>query len=167
MRSAIEESIQPFEKELNKRYEASCAGDTGSDFHKRSQPTQNITLDSAQMGSNRGEDNINPNFLSEIEQQTNEAQQLLTSIFSDATSETTDNNETGTTAVEYEILKCLFAKEIWSKDEFVKICRQYDVIPSAIIERINNISYDKINDAVIEDEGDTITITLEYKDELL
>jgi hypothetical protein len=61
----------------------------------------------------------------------------------------------------------LFAKEIWSKDEFVKICRQYDVIPSAIIERINNISYDKINDAVIEDEGDTITITLEYKDELL
>jgi hypothetical protein len=37
----------------------------------------------------------------------------------------------------------------------------------SVLEQINDFSYTKIEDAVIEDDGDTIYVMTEYKDKLI
>jgi hypothetical protein len=36
-----------------------------------------------------------------------------------------------------------------------------------ILERINDYSYSKVEDLVVEEDGDCIYVTLEYKDKLI
>jgi hypothetical protein len=41
------------------------------------------------------------------------------------------------------------------------------MMTGSVLEQINDYSYNKIEDAVIEDDGDTINVMTEYKDKLL
>ena len=66
-----------------------------------------------------------------------------------------------------EMLKILFAKDVWKKDELESICKNKGLILGAILEEINDYSYSKIDDGVVEDDGDNIYVTLDYKEDLL
>ena len=66
-----------------------------------------------------------------------------------------------------EMLILLFTKEIWNKDDLDSICKSKGLILGAVLEEINDYSYSKIDNAVIEDNGDEIFVVLDYKNELL
>ena len=66
-----------------------------------------------------------------------------------------------------EILSLLFTKEQWDKDELETICKRKGLMLGSILEEINDYSYSVVDDVVLEDEGDTISVIMDYKDELL
>lgn len=37
----------------------------------------------------------------------------------------------------------------------------------AVLEQINDFAYEKVDDAVIEDDGENIYVTLDYKEQLI
>lgn len=98
-------------------------------------------------------------------QETEESQNLLSNIFDEVEENIVEYNNTSDVVL--EVLDILFAKEIWSKEEVENICKSKGLITGAILEEINDYSYSKVDDAVVEDNGDTIYVMLNYKEELL
>ena len=98
-------------------------------------------------------------------QETEESQNLLSNIFNNVEENIVEYNNTSDVVL--EVLNILFAKEIWSKEEVENICKSKGLITGAILEEINDYSYSKVDDAVVEDNGDTIYVMLNYKEELL
>lgn len=103
--------------------------------------------------------------LAEIEEQTKQAQDLLSDIFED------DGDSIESTARENKvflaILKILLSKELWKREEVESLCKEHHLMIGSVLEQINDFSYTKIEDAVIEDDGDTIYVMTEYKDKLI
>lgn len=103
--------------------------------------------------------------LEEFKEQTNVAQNLLSDIFveeSDDSGEALDGPKDDVLV----ILKQLFEKDTWTRSEVQKICGPKVMIGN-ILERINDYSYSKVEDLVVEEDGDCIYVTLEYKDKLI
>lgn len=103
--------------------------------------------------------------LAKVEKQTKQAQGLLSDIFKEDDEgiiEITHEND-----VILKILKILFTKACWLRNEVDLLCREYNIMTGSALEMINDYSYSKIEDAVIEDDGDTIIVTTEYKDQLI
>lgn len=103
--------------------------------------------------------------LAEIEKQTRQAQDLLSDIFEDdgdSTKSTIHDNK-----VFLDILKILLSKELWKRDEVESLCKEHHLMIGSVLEQINDFSYTKIEDAVIEDDGDTIYVMTEYKEQLI
>lgn len=98
-------------------------------------------------------------------QETEESQNLLSNIFNEVEENIVEYNNTSDVVL--EVLEILFAKEIWSKEEVENICKSKGLITGAILEEINDYSYSMVDDAVVEDNGDTIYVMLNYKEELL
>lgn len=103
--------------------------------------------------------------LAKVEKQTKLAQDLLSDIF--------ENDGDGTKLIVHEnnvfldILKILLTKESWKRNEVEALCQKHNLITSSIMEKINDYSYSKIEDTVIEDDGDTIYVMTDYKDRLI
>lgn len=111
---------------------------------------------------------INPNKLRIFEQQTETAQKLLSTIFDDEeVTKPQDTISDDTSNAYIEILKQLFTKEIWKHDELEEICKNRGLMPGAVLEQINDFAYKKVDDTVIEDDGEKIYVTLEYKKQLI
>ena len=51
--------------------------------------------------------------------------------------------------------------------EVENICKERGVMLGAVLEQINDFSYEKVGDAVVEDDGENIYITLDYKERLI
>jgi len=103
--------------------------------------------------------------LAEIEEQTKQAQDLLSDIFEndgDSIESTAHENKVFLT-----ILKILLSKELWKREEVESLCKKHHLMIGSVLEQINDFSYTKIEDAVIEDDGDTIYVMTEYKDKLI
>lgn len=104
--------------------------------------------------------------VNEYRQQTQESQLILSDIFNEDPNEeiniSNDNNITTK-----EMLSLLFTKEQWNKNELVTICKSKGLMLGSILEEINDYSYSVVDDVVLEDEGDTISVIMDYKDELL
>lgn len=103
--------------------------------------------------------------LEKVEEQTKQAQDLLSDIFED------DGDSIESTARENKvflaILKILLSKELWKREEVESLCKEHHLMIGSVLEQINDFSYTKIEDAVIEDDGDTIYVMTEYKDKLI
>ena len=65
------------------------------------------------------------------------------------------------------ILEQLFTKEIWERAEVDNMCKQRGLMLGAVLEQINDFAYEKIDDAVVEDDGTNIYVTMNYKKELI
>jgi hypothetical protein len=65
-----------------------------------------------------------------------------------------------------EILEKLFTKEQWSRGELAEIVGP-NVMLGNLLEQINDYAYSNVNDIVVEEDGDTIYIMTEYKDQLI
>ena len=108
---------------------------------------------------------LNTKKLDISKQETEKSQALLTDIFVDI-EELKPEIKSNTDSLN-EMLILLFTKEIWNKDDLDSICKSKGLILGAVLEEINDYSYSKIDNAVIEDNGDEIFVVLDYKNELL
>ena len=111
---------------------------------------------------------INPKKLHIFEQQTKDAQELLSRIFVEEDATTPQKTETdNAVSVWMEILNTLLTKEVWQRAEVDSMCKERGLMLGAVLEQINDYAYEKVDDAVIEDDGDNIYVTLDYKEELI
>lgn len=111
---------------------------------------------------------INPQKLRIFEQQTKAAQELLSNIFVEEDSTTSQNKETNDpTSSWLEILRMLLTKEVWERSEVERLCKEHRLMLGAVLEQINDFAYEKVDDAVIEDDGENIYVILDYKEQLI
>ena len=108
---------------------------------------------------------LNYGQLKRVEKQTKQAQEILSNIFQ----EDEKNNELpiNNNNVIMDILSILLSKDSWRRSEIELICQERHLMIGFVLEQINDYSYGKIEDAVIEDDGDTIYVITEYKDKLI
>lgn len=111
---------------------------------------------------------INPKKLRIFEQQTKAAQELLSDIFVDEKAAKSQNAASGNTPnMCLDILKLLLTKEIWKRTEIEDICKERGLMLGAVLEQINDFAYEKVDDAVVDDDGKNIYVTLDYKEDLI
>lgn len=114
--------------------------------------------------------NINKIRLKELEEETLLSQNILDDIFSQKEEIITNEMKEPAIVLNYkilEILSTLLSKEMWSKKEVDDLCKQKGLITSSVLEKINDYSYSKIEDSIIEDNGDDIFVIQDYKELLL
>ena len=100
-----------------------------------------------------------------FKQQTDQAQKLLSDIFV-AEDETVCQETQAAHNDILEILKKLLEKDTWGKTEIQELCGPGIMIGN-LLEQINDYSYSKIEDTVVEEEDDIIYVTTEYKEHLI
>lgn len=111
---------------------------------------------------------INPKKLRIFEQQTKAAQELLSDIFVDEGDENLQNVASNKISSAWmDILKKLLTKEQWERADIENECKERSLMLGAVLEQINDFSYEKVNDAVVEDDGEKIYVTLDYKEQLI
>ena len=103
--------------------------------------------------------------LSQIEKDTRESQKILSDIFID--SEATEAINLKVSGSVMAIMKMLFTKEVWSYEEVETICKKRKQMIGSVLEQINDYALSKVDDIVLEDDGDNIYMMIEYKDMLL
>ena len=102
--------------------------------------------------------------LGKVRQDTHVAQSFLSDIFDD------DEQEVFVKAQCFEhkvILEKILSKETWKREEISNLCKQNGYILGSLLEEINDYSYSRVDDAIIEDDGDVLYVNVEYKKELL
>lgn len=104
--------------------------------------------------------------LATLQEQTEAAQAMLAEIFIQEDEQVLDvvpqsdiNPLTG-------ILVELLTKERWTRNELQELVGP-DVMLGNLLEQINDYAYSKINDIVVEEDGDIIYVTTEYKEQLI
>lgn len=110
---------------------------------------------------------LDTNKLSEIEQNTRESQEILSKIFNVDESITQPTMPENKKDINIDFLKILFTKQTWTRSEIQDICQTHDVMLGSILEKLNDYSYSKIDDAVVEDDGELIYVNVEYKEQLI
>ena len=65
-----------------------------------------------------------------------------------------------------ETLSKLLSKEQWTRNELEGLVGP-EVMIGNMLEQINDYAYSKINDVVVEEDGDIIYVTTEYKEQLI
>lgn len=109
---------------------------------------------------------IDTNKLSEIEQETRKSQKILSEIFNNEEAEATIK-VSETPNKDIEVLNILLTKESWNRSEVETICKERGLMIGSMLEKLNDYAYEKVNDAVIDDTGEIIYVTTEYKEQLI
>lgn len=111
---------------------------------------------------------LNSEKLHKFEQQTKNAQELLSEIFVDddipASRNTIDNPARDKWK---DVLTLLLSKEKWEREEIENKCQEMGLMLGAVLEQINDFAYDKVDDVVVEDDGEYLYVTLDYKEKLI
>ena len=66
----------------------------------------------------------------------------------------------------HDTLHKLLEKDIWQRDEVVDMLGA-GVMIGNLLEQINDYAYSIVDDIVVEEDGDTIYVTTEYKEQLI
>lgn len=103
--------------------------------------------------------------LGELKQQTEIAQGLLSDIFVDENEEQTSASPTTNNLI-LDTLQKLLKKDSWKRDEVADMLGT-GVMIGNILEQINDYAYSIVDDIVVEEDGDTIYVTTEYKEQLI
>lgn len=110
--------------------------------------------------------NLSEEQLAKVEMQTKQAQEILSDVFIDEEGMAVSHNNDNDNNI-VSILKTLLNKDCWLRSEVDSLCKEFNMMTGSVLEQINDYSYSKIEDAVIEDDGDTINVMTEYKDKLI
>lgn len=110
---------------------------------------------------------INTKKLRIFEQQTKAAQELLSGIFVDEETAKPQTTSDNTPKAWMDLLKLLLTKELWKRAEVENMCKERGLMLGAVLEQINDLAYEKVDDAVVEDDGENIYVTLDYKEQLI
>jgi hypothetical protein len=103
--------------------------------------------------------------LGELKQQTEIAQSLLSDIFVDENEEQTTSCPTKSNMV-LDTLHKLLEKDSWQRDEVADMLGA-GVMIGNLLEQINDYAYSIVDDIVVEEDGETIYVTTEYKEQLI
>ena len=108
---------------------------------------------------------LDPNKLAVLQDQTKAAQEMLAEIF---IQEEREEDIVLQPAINphIEVLGKLLTKEQWTRNELAELVGP-DVMLGNLLEQINDYAYSKINDIVVEEDGDDIYVTTEYKEQLI
>ena len=60
----------------------------------------------------------------------------------------------------------MLEKEVWTRDE-IKDLVGPNVMIGNLLEEINDYSYSKVDDIVVEEDGNQIYVTIDYKNQLI
>ena len=97
-------------------------------------------------------------------------QSLLSSIFTDIEEEPTvsqpelpDNQNLDSTHQQF--LNILITREHWKRDEYIELCKKFNLLPDGAIETINEWAYECVDAPLIEENND-IYIDFEILTEL-
>ena len=104
------------------------------------------------------------------ESETSDVQSLLSSIFTDIEEEPTvpqpelpDNQNLDST--HQQLLNILITREHWKRDEYIELCKKFNLLPDGAIETINEWAYECVDAPLIEENND-IYIDFEILTEL-
>ena len=103
--------------------------------------------------------------LQEFRRQTEIAQELLSEIFIVEEEEHIPDRYPTDTSV-METLKKLLEKDTWQREEVQQLFGE-NVMIGNMLEQINDYAYSKVEDVVVEEDGDIIYVTTEYKEQLI
>jgi len=110
------------------------------------------------------------------ESETKDVQSMLGAIFmeNEPTGEP-DETITDSTAIEeesgidkhhYALFESLIRKDKWTREEVEALCRDSGLMVSGALEIINDWSFDKVDTAVLEEDGDAIYVDQEIVEEI-
>ena len=102
--------------------------------------------------------------LGNLRQQTQIAQELLSDIFTEEEEVHLPDSKTSNAVV--EALQKLLEKDTWQREEVQELLGA-NVMIGNMLEQINDYAYSKVDDIVVEEDGDTIYVTTEYKEQLI
>ena len=165
--SQVSSTISLFETDFQnihtKLHRIITEGEEFATIEKEAGATE-YTIDKAAT-ANKLQVSLNDERLTKVEKQTKQAQELLSDIF--------DENNEGTESaspknnVLLDILEILLTKESWTRKEVEILCQKHHLMIGSVLEKINDFSYDKVENAVIEEDDDTIYVMTDYKDKLI
>lgn len=104
--------------------------------------------------------------LATLQEQTKAAQDMLAEIFIQEEEQVQDVVPQPDLNPLTDILVELLTKEQWTRNELKELVGP-DVMLGNLLEQINDYAYSKINDIVVEEDGDIIYVTTEYKEQLI
>lgn len=110
---------------------------------------------------------IDEHRLEDVQEQTGKAQSLLSEIFRDDDGKNEEAEGSAPGNPVQDILAVLLTRASWAKEEVGALCKERGLMTGFVLEEINNLSYEKVDDAVVEDDGDTVYVMTEYKDRLI
>jgi hypothetical protein len=64
------------------------------------------------------------------------------------------------------LFESLIRKDKWTREEVETLCRESGLMISGALETINDWSFEKVNAAVLEDDGDAIYVDQEIVEEI-
>ncbi|MBU3824257.1 MAG: TerB N-terminal domain-containing protein [Candidatus Oceanisphaera merdipullorum] len=113
------------------------------------------------------------------ESETKDVQSMLSAIFVEdepagesddsddsATDSTVAEEETGIDKLHYVLFESLIRKNTWTREEVEALCRDSGLMVSGALETINDWSFDKVDAAVFEEDGDAIYVDQEIVEEI-
>lgn len=119
---------------------------------------------------------LDENILAIHESETKDVQSMLGAIFvEDESVGESDETVIDITAVEeesgidkqhYALFESLIRKDKWTRDEVDALCRDSGLMVSGALETINDWSFDKVDAAVLEEDGDVIYVDYEIVEEI-
>lgn len=119
---------------------------------------------------------LNESILAIHESETKDVQSMLGAIFvedepiSESDDSTTDSANTkekiGIDKQHYSLFESLLRKDKWTREEVEVLCRDLGLMVSGALETINDWSFDKVDAAVLEEDGDAIYIDQEIVEEI-
>jgi len=104
--------------------------------------------------------------LERMEKQTKEAQEMLSDIFVEEQT-TVEKKPSGEMEAIKDILSTLLDKDVWDFAEVDELCKSKGLMTGFVLEKINDFSYEKVDDAVVDQDGDQIYVTIDYKEQLI
>ena len=109
---------------------------------------------------------LDPNKLVALQEQTRAAQDLLAEIFIPEAEGMPASNSQSDYKPIIDLLGKLLTKKHWTRAELEELVGP-DVMIGNLLEQINDYAYSIVNDIVVEDDGDSVYVTTEYKEQLI
>lgn len=104
--------------------------------------------------------------LAALQEQTKAAQDMLAEIFVQEDENIQNIVQESDLSPLIEILGKLLTKEEWTRNELTELVGP-DVMLGNLLEQINDYAYSIVNDIVVEEDGNVIYVTTEYKERLI
>ncbi len=115
--------------------------------------TKNDTITSVELDITR---------IDELKRQTIESQSILSEVF--------DDSKDGYERVEGEdkkklstLIRKIVTRNIWKISELESLCKDENVMWGAVFEQINDYVFDIVDDILLEEDGDSVLVNIEYK----
>ena len=104
--------------------------------------------------------------LATLQEQTKAAQAMLAEIFIQEDEQVLDIVPQSDINPLTDILVELLTKEQWTRNELKELVGP-DVMIGNLLEQINDYAYSIVNDVVVEEDGENIYVTTDYKEQLI